>query len=221
MSIKELKEREKEQRREYIIDAAEKLFFSRGYDNVSMNDIAEAVEMNKATLYLYFANKESLFFSVILKGVRLMKAMFVESTGNKQTGIEKVRAIGETFIAFSQMHPDHYRLFLYSGSERFNWECCGEACTSHELMHEITAIMCEAIQEGMKDGTIRRDIDPLEIAIFLMTATQNIVNLSPGFQADLESRGFSYRQYVADAMKLLGQAIEGRVPAAGPVKLTK
>ncbi len=65
VSIKELKEREKEQRREYIIDAAEKLFFSKGYDNVSMNDIADAVGMNKATLYLYFANKESLFFSVI------------------------------------------------------------------------------------------------------------------------------------------------------------
>ncbi len=60
--------------------------------------------------------------------------------------------------------------------------------------------MCQSIELGMKDGTIRKDMDPLEIAIFLMTATQNIVNLSPGFQADLESRGFSYRQYVEDSM---------------------
>ena len=133
MSIKELKEREKEQRREYIIDAAEKLFFSRGYDNVSMNDIAEAVEMNKATLYLYFANKESLFFSVILKGVRLMKAMF-RGVDRQQADRASKRSgpSGKRSSQFSQMHPDHYRMFLYSASDRFDWDCCGEARSCHE-----------------------------------------------------------------------------------------
>ncbi len=40
MALADRKEREKEQRQRDIINAAEKLFFSRGYDNVSMNDIA-------------------------------------------------------------------------------------------------------------------------------------------------------------------------------------
>ncbi len=221
MTIKELKEREKEQRREYIVDAAEKLLLSRGYDNVSMNDIAEAVGMNKATLYLYFTNKESLFFSVVQRGVRLMEARFREATAREQTGIDKVRAIGETFIAFSQQHPDHYRMFVYSTSDRFDWDCCAEARSCHDMMHVITGLMCEAIEAGMKDGTIRKDIDPLEIAIFLMTATQNLVGLSPGFRADLEGKGFSYWQYVADSMSLLGQAIEGREGAAVPITVQK
>lgn len=215
VSIKELKEREKEQRREYIIDAAEKLFVSKGYDNVSMNDIADAVGMNKATLYLYFVNKESLFFSVVQRGVRLMEAMFRQATEKKQTGIEKVAAIGATFIEFSQKYPDNYRMFHYSTSDRFDWDCCCEAKDCHEMMHVITHIMCETIELGMEDGTIRKDMDPLVIAIFLMTATQNIVNLGPGFQADLESRGFNYRQYVEGSIMLLGQAIAG--PEAGVI----
>jgi TetR/AcrR family transcriptional regulator len=210
VSIKELKEREKEQRREYIIDAADKLFLSKGYDNVSMNHIADAVGMNKATLYLYFKNKESLFFSVIQRGVRLMETMFRQAIEQEQTGIGKVRAIGETFIEFSQKHPDHYRMFLYSSSDRFNWDCCEEARACHDMMHVIMGIMCECIELGMKDGTIRTDMYSLEIAIFLMTATQNIVNLSPGLQADLAYRGFSYRQYVEHSMNLMGQAIESR-----------
>ncbi len=210
MSIKDLKEREREQRRDYIVEAADKLFLSKGYDSVSMNDIADAVGMNKATLYLYFKSKESLFFSVVQRGVRLMEAQFREAMAREQTGIGKVRAIGETFIAFSHKNPDHYRMFIYSSSDRFDWDCCAEAQSCHELMHVITGHMCESIELGMKDGTIRKDMDPLEIAIFLMTATQDIINLSPGFQADLVGRGFSYQQYVEHSMSLLGQAIEGR-----------
>ena len=68
MPFTNLREQEKEQRRNYILDAAEKMFFSRGYDNVSMDDIAGEIGLNKATLYIYFKNKESLFFAVVLRG---------------------------------------------------------------------------------------------------------------------------------------------------------
>jgi AcrR family transcriptional regulator len=67
LSIKEIKKREKEQRREYILDKAEKLFFSLDYDNVSMNQIAQEVGLHKATLYLYFNNKESIYFAIVLR----------------------------------------------------------------------------------------------------------------------------------------------------------
>ena len=50
------KEREKEQRRNEIVDAAEKLFFEKGYEGVSMDDVARDAELAKGTLYLYFKN---------------------------------------------------------------------------------------------------------------------------------------------------------------------
>lgn len=70
MTIADRKAREKEQRRNDIINAAEKLFFSRSYDNVSMEDIAKEVELNRATLYLYFKNKDALFYAVVLRAVK-------------------------------------------------------------------------------------------------------------------------------------------------------
>lgn len=66
MSTTARREREKQQRRESIVDAAEKLFFSKGYDDVSLDDIAQEAELNRATIYLYFENKEDLCFAVIL-----------------------------------------------------------------------------------------------------------------------------------------------------------
>ena len=69
------------------MDAAEKLFFSGKFDDVSMEDIAKAVELSRATLYLYFKDKESLYFAVILRGFGIMDEMFREcKQGDNGTG---------------------------------------------------------------------------------------------------------------------------------------
>lgn len=120
MSIAERKEREKEQRRNDILAAAEKLFFSRGYDNVSMDDIAKEVELNKATLYLYFKNKEALFFSIVLLGVQILHRMVTERVEKAPTGSEKLWEIGHAYFSFVKRYPDYNRVYNYFYSGRFS-----------------------------------------------------------------------------------------------------
>ena len=78
MSITSRREREKQKRQNDIINAAEKVFFAKGYDNVTMEEIANEAEVNKALLYYYFKNKEALFFAVNLYGVKILYEMYVE-----------------------------------------------------------------------------------------------------------------------------------------------
>ena len=78
MGISERKIREKEQRRKEILDTAERLFFSHGYEDVSMDGIANNVELNKATLYLYFENKEALFAAIVLRGIGILEKKYIE-----------------------------------------------------------------------------------------------------------------------------------------------
>lgn len=61
-------ERKREQRRNDILKAAEKLFFSRGYDEVSMDSIAREIDLGRSTLYIYFENKEELFLPLFCAG---------------------------------------------------------------------------------------------------------------------------------------------------------
>lgn len=65
MGVAERRQREKESRTESIKKNAAKLFARKGFHNVSMAEIAEAAEVSKGTLYIYFKSKEELYFSLI------------------------------------------------------------------------------------------------------------------------------------------------------------
>ena len=70
MGVKERQERDKEQLRERILDAARELFVAEGYRNVSIRKIAEKVEYSPAALYSYFPSKDALFFALAEEGFR-------------------------------------------------------------------------------------------------------------------------------------------------------
>ena len=87
MVIAERKEREKEQRRNDIIDAAESIFFSKGIENATMDEIAEEAELSKGTLYLYFKSKEGLLFAIDLRAMKILLTMFKETISQKKSTI--------------------------------------------------------------------------------------------------------------------------------------
>jgi AcrR family transcriptional regulator len=56
------RERKKAQTRQALADAALELFAARGYDQVSVKEVADAADVSVTTLFKYFPSKESLVF---------------------------------------------------------------------------------------------------------------------------------------------------------------
>lgn len=208
MSLADRKKREKKQRRNDIISAAEKLFFSRGYDNVSMNDIADEVELSKATLYLYFKDKESLFFAIVLRGAEILYTRYRDCSKLDCTGLDKIRAMGQSIIEFSQEYPDHFRMLCYSGSERFYNTDNDDAKQILELTAKNIELMREAFEEGMKDGTARDDLNPLEMAIYMCITGLSIMNPDPRWKMMLKAAGISQYQFVNDFRRFIAPSIK-------------
>ena len=210
MSVAERKEREKQQRHNDIVDAAEKRFFEKGFDGVSMDEIARDLELSKPTLYLYFDNKESLFLAVALRAARQFVELYrgVLSTGLR--GDYKIAALGDVAFNFSRKYPDYHRLLLFASSGRLDLTGTPEGRAYQETLAETNEIMCAAIKEGMDDGSIRGDMDPLEITIYLSLVADAVTDLRPDIRTALESRGIDYPMFLDHVRRLMGNGYEAQ-----------
>lgn len=206
MGISDRRQREKEQRKTEIIDAAERLFFTRGYEDVSMEEIARSVELNKATIYLYFENKETLFATIVLRGIGILKEKYTECMKKQVPGIVKVALMGQAYYQFSQEYPEYLRLIHFYGSERFSKEnpCTAEIGKGYGTCR---LILRDAIREGIEDGTIRADIDPFLTSMYLMISFMGILSLENKWKQVIEAEGFSGEQYTRDFFRFIIPAI--------------
>lgn len=165
MGIAERKEREKQQRREGIIKAAEKIFFSRGIDQSTMDDIAEEAELSKGTLYLYFKSKEVLQMEVAKNAIILLNKFTSAAAEKGKNALEKLRQMGHATIEFSRSHPDHMKAILAIKSV----ESGSLGLSSNEvegILFEVSSVgmVKQLVEQGVKDKLIRSDIPPLLIA---------------------------------------------------------
>jgi len=106
MGIEERKEREKEQRRQQIIDAAEKVFAAKGFSGATVENIAEEAELSPATLYLYFKNKDALYASLNLKILKVLTEK-IENVYH-QNGLnpeEKIKALEKALYEVYEQDP--------------------------------------------------------------------------------------------------------------------
>ncbi len=179
MGIAERREREKEKRKNDIVNAAERVFFEKGHENATMDDVANEAELSKGTLYLYFKNKEDLYLAIHLRGNKILHSLFKKAVKNKKTGIEKTRSIGKTYVEFFIKYPKYFNAMLYYESHDIDFadqdsvaaECLIEGKSTLELLIESIVI-------GIKDGSIRSEIDPVKTALNLWGQTTGVLQIA-------------------------------------------
>src|SRR6476659_4536510 len=111
MGSTERREREREEIRARILDAARELFISEGYDAVTMRKIAQRIEYTPTAIYFHFKDKAALLRE--LCGVDFLalqkKLLGLEKVNDP---IEKLQRLGQAYIEFALEHPNHYRLMF-------------------------------------------------------------------------------------------------------------
>ena len=84
-----LRERKKEQTRQRITETAYRLFGERGFDGVTVAEVARAAEVAEATLFNYFPTKEHLFYS----GLEAFGARLLDAVRTRRAGEPAVAAV--------------------------------------------------------------------------------------------------------------------------------
>jgi AcrR family transcriptional regulator len=178
MGIKERKVREKEARREEIIDAAESVFFEKGLAPATMDEIAEAAELSKGTLYLYYPSKEDLFLAVCLRGTHIMEAMFERAISTGEPTILLIRNLGDAYFEYFMKHRNYFRtMYVFENPSLHNqvskemFDLCVEADK------KIWGLVIGTIKRAIDEGMFRKDLDPMETGVILWSNEHGILRL--------------------------------------------
>ena len=200
MSLGKWKEREKEQRRNDIINSARKFYADKDFDEVSMDEIAEDIGLGKSTLYNYFKNKEALYFAIQLRGIHIWIEMVKKEVKNGNTGLEKLKLYINATREFSKNYPNCLRM-LYSPTsnkqlDMDKLESSAEFKEVKELFKDLMFIGIESIQTGIDDGEIRSDVDPVEATILLSVIINGTVNMGSWSKEILESKEIDDEKFI-------------------------
>ena len=175
------KVKEKEMRRNDIIDAAEKVIFAKGYDLATMDDIAKEAEFSKRTVYIYFNSKEQLYFEIMVRGYKLLVEMIEAALADvkEMTAIDRVKLIGRILYQFNTEYPDYFdAIMCYENGEKdfVNGipDQSREEC--YALGEKIFGYLASALEDGVEEGVIRDELDTVNTAIILWSCTIGLFN---------------------------------------------
>lgn len=153
MGITERREREKEEVRRKILDAARALFEAEGYDNVTMRRIAEAIEYSPTTIYLHFEDKDDLVRALCHEDFgRLFEALSLIPEATDP--VEAIRQLGRAYVGFAVNNPNHFRFMFMSAHHKD--ENHGPTDPAWRSFGALLAAVRRAIEAGRF-----RPIDPL------------------------------------------------------------
>ena len=177
MGTKERKEREKVARKKTILKAAKTVFFQKGFQGTTMDQIAKAAELSKGSLYLYFPSKEELYVSIFVEGVEILHKKFEEAVRDINGWEKKLRNIGHAYYAFYRENKNYFHIlfFLQHGEIISNvsdslYQICFEKGMS------CLGFLFQAFQEGIETGEIEPQ-DPMELAAISWGSINGIILL--------------------------------------------
>ena len=216
------KEKEKEKRRNDIIDAAESLLKVKSIESITMDEIADKVSLSKGTLYLYFSSKKELSLAIHNRALEIIVEKFAQILAIDLPGIDLVHRMSIEYIDYIVNNPRYMETFMHNESLLFPHGESGcismnemntEAQRCHENASRMFSYIIRAIQVGMSDGSIVYERDPKELAVMFWGGFRGLFHISYLSQKglilpSLEDMDLSFKTLFTNYLQVISKAIK-------------
>jgi AcrR family transcriptional regulator len=175
-----------------IVRQARAHFFSHGYSQCTMDELAAELGMSKKTLYVHFPSKEALMRAVIADLSREIRASADELFANRRLNFaEKLRGFAESMVErLTKTNPR-----LLRDLQRFAPDLYRQAAEMREK--NIPYVFGRFIEEGQLAGMVRPDVDTAFAVQFFLQAMNGLVQ-----PATMERLGLAPRDIAPRAIGL-------------------
>ena len=149
-----------------IAQAAKEVFAESGYQGATLEEIAQRAGMSKATIYIYYKNKDDLFLQVVEELVNTAMAIAAQEATTAKPPVEKLYAMVRRKMEFYERERDFFRIYL---NEKHGLEVAPKdphKRALREMYLQGIQTLAKVIQEGIDAGVLRA-IDSRRLAFFL------------------------------------------------------
>jgi AcrR family transcriptional regulator len=155
----------KEEAKNRILEAANKVFAEKGYHEATMDDIAKRLGVSKGAIYLYFSSKEDLFEAMCKTAPQAFKEILLSSFGNEANPIQSATQFFDKMLKLSASNPG------------LSFEILSEASRNSSLRRilkqnheEYERVLTGFLDEGRKRKIVgdNLDIRPLANALIAL-----------------------------------------------------
>lgn len=207
--IAERRQEEKERRRAEILDAAEAVTASAGWDAMTMDQVARTARLSRALVYVYFKDKTDLMFGIGERALGTLRQCFTAAVARHVRGLDQLVAIGHAYITFSREHAVYFdvmaRCELIS-PDASKLQPNEEACLAGG--DAVRHLMQEALELGKRDGSIRPDVgESKAVTVCLWGFIHGIIQLSAAKEKMLAHDGLHPPELLEQAMLMATRSL--------------
>ncbi len=178
--------------REHIASAASALFMKKGIAATSMDEIARAAGYSKATLYVYFENKEEIVGLLVLESMKKLYDYLSAALSGEETTEARYDLICRGLVRYQEEFPFYFQMVLDKiNVDLENSRCLPEERETFRVGEEINAKIKEFLISGVEKGDLRADLE-------MMPALFNIWGMLSG----MIQLAVNKEEYIQKAMGL-------------------
>jgi AcrR family transcriptional regulator len=148
---REERDRDRELKREAVLRTALEFFNEKGFHATSLDDVADALNVTKPTIYHYFSNKDEILFECCRRGIESIReaGAAVEKQGG--SGMERLKAHMRNYAIV--MTQDFGMCVTRTADHELSKE---SRARFHALKRQTDATIRGVIEDGMRDGSIAK-----------------------------------------------------------------
>ncbi len=184
MGVKERRARERAERRHQILEAARRLFLDQGFDQASVEEIAEAAEVSKGLVYFYFRSKDEILAALVRETYAPLLDALEQLSQRTDSPEHRLLVFLQLELSFYREHARFFRLVasLVAGYE-------GQQIRPEyrevfvEAHHRELSVLEQILREGVLQGCFRKE-SPEFLSLFVVGPLHSLFLHAPHLLED-------------------------------------
>jgi AcrR family transcriptional regulator len=210
VGIQERKLHEKELRRKAIMDAGSELFKQVGFNNTSMDMVAEKAQLSKGTLYLYFKSKDDLYANCILEdGLKYLSAFFEEVEKKSKTVEETIIGYADAYYKFTNEFHELFNMLMgVDTAASFDLNNVSEETKEKilSLQKKIFTERIDFLNNATDKGVLRDGFSACYTVVQLWVSIVGALHLSTKKQLSFMFEKIDSKEFIRDIAKIFVMA---------------